>query len=81
MNTSDWVGTIGVSLILLAYFCNTFRWLSSQSRLFYAINAIGACLACVASFMILYWPFVILEGTWMIVSLLGLIRVSQPNRH
>ena len=80
MNTSDWVGTVGVSLILLAYFCNTFRWLSSQSRLFYAINAIGASLACLASFLILYWPFVILEATWTIVSVIGLIRVSQPNR-
>lgn len=80
MTTSDWIGTVGVSLILLAYFCNTFRWLSSQSRLFYAMNAIGASMACLASFMITYWPFVILEATWTIVSVIGLIRVSQSNR-
>jgi hypothetical protein len=80
MNTSDWVGSAGVFLILLAYFCHTFRWLSSQSRLFFMMNTIGASMACLASFMIFYWPFVILEATWAIVSLIGLIRVSQSNR-
>jgi len=26
MNTNDWIGTIGVGLILIAYFCSTFNW-------------------------------------------------------
>lgn len=80
MGISDWIGTVGVLLILLAYFCNTFRLLSSQSRLFFSLNAVGASLACMASFMIAYWPFVVLEGTWAVVSLIGLIRVSSSNR-
>ncbi len=81
MSTSDWIGTVGVFFILLAYFCNTFRWLSSQSRLFFALNALGASMACLASFLIAYWPFVILEGIWTIVSVIGLIRVSWSNRY
>lgn len=80
MTTTDWIGSAGVFLILLAYFCNTFRWLSSRSRLFFALNTIGASMACLASFLIGYWPFVVLEGTWALVSLIGLVKVSWPQR-
>ena len=77
MTTSDWIGTIGVSLILAAFFCSTFKLLSPQGRKFFFLNTVGAGLACYASYLIDYWPFVILEGTWMIVSLIGLIRAKE----
>lgn len=77
MNTSDWIGTAGVFLILVAYFCSTFRWMSSQSRLFFALNTIGAAATCFASYLIQYWPFFVLEGTWTIVSLIGWIKAKE----
>ena len=77
MGYNDWVGTIGVGLILLAYFVSTFNFISSKSRLFFLLNTIGAGLACYASYLINYLPFVILEGTWMLVSLVGLIKQSK----
>ena len=80
MMTSDWIGIIGVTLVLLAYTCNIFRWLSSRSRLFLAINAIGAILTCVASFMNVCWPLVFLGAAWTLVSLIGLIKVTLPDR-
>lgn len=76
MNTNDWIGTIGVGLILIAYFCSTFNWVSSKSRVFFLLNTIGAALACFASYLIDYWPFVVLEGTWTLVSLIGLMRAK-----
>lgn len=80
MNFNDWIGTIGVGLILLAYFCSTFKFISSESKLFFALNTIGAGLACYASFLINYWPFVILEGTWTLVSLIGLIKSGNNKQ-
>ena len=77
MNYNDIVGTIGVGLILLAYFCNTFGILKPNSRLFFALNALGGALASYASLLINYWPFVILEGTWFIVSLIGLFNSRE----
>lgn len=74
MNYNDWIGTVGVSLILIAYFCNTFKLISGESKLFFLLNVVGAGLACYASYLIAYWPFVILEGTWTLVSLIGLIK-------
>lgn len=74
MEFNDLIGTIGVGLILLAYFLSTFKLLSSTSTLFFLLNIIGAGLACYASWLIKYWPFVILEGVWCLVSLIGLMR-------
>jgi hypothetical protein len=77
MATSDWIGTAGVFLILLAYFCMTFKWMSAQSRLFFALNTIGSAMTCFSSYLISYWPFFVLEGAWTIVSLIGWIRAKE----
>jgi hypothetical protein len=80
MDVSDWIGTIGVGLILIAYFCSTFNWVSAHSRLFFLLNTLGAAMACYASYLISYWPFVVLEGTWTIVSVVGLIKAKVQSQ-
>jgi hypothetical protein len=77
MNYNDVTGTIGVGLILLAYFCHTFGLLKNNSRLFFILNIAGSGLACYASWLINYWPFVILESTWFVVSLIGLLKLLR----
>lgn len=74
---NDIIGTIGVGLILIAYFLNTSKLLPKDGKLFYVLNIVGAALACYASFLINYWPFVILEGTWILVSVYGLMRAMR----
>jgi len=75
MNYNDIIGTIGVGLILLAYFLNIFSMIPKDGILFFMMNIIGAALACYASFLIHYLPFIILEGTWTLVSIMGLMRL------
>jgi hypothetical protein len=77
MSYNDIIGTIGVGLILLAYLLNTAKLMPQDGKLFYVLNAIGAALACYASFLINYWPFVILEGTWTLVSIYGLMKAMK----
>ena len=77
MSYNDIIGTMGVGLILLAYFCNTFGWINGRSKNFFLINSIGAGLACYASLLINYWPFVILEGTWFLISIIGLVKAFK----
>lgn len=74
---NDIIGTLGVGLILIAYFLGTEKLIKNDGKLFYVINIFGAGLACYASFLIDYWPFVILEGTWVLVSLYGLMRAMR----
>jgi len=77
MTYNDIIGTIGVALILIAYFLNTERLIPVNGKLFFVINIIGAALACYASYLISYWLIVILEGTWMFVSIYGLMRAMR----
>jgi hypothetical protein len=74
---NDFIGTVGVGLILLAYFLNTTKQLRPNGKTYFVMNIIGAALACYASFLIVYWPFVVLEGTWTLVSIYGLMRVMK----
>jgi hypothetical protein len=77
MNYNDIIGTIGVGLILMAFFLNTAKLLENNGKLYYVLNVIGASLACYASLLINYWPFVILEGTWTLVSIYGLMKAMK----
>jgi len=74
---SDWIGAVGVGMILVAYFCSTFKWMSPHGRLFFALNAVGSAMTCLASYLISYWPFFVLEGTWSIVSIIGFFRAKE----
>lgn len=75
MHYNDIIGTIGVGLILLAYCCNTFSLIAKDGVLFFMMNIVGAGLACYASVLINYVPFVILEGVWCMVSIAGFIKL------
>jgi len=77
MNYNDIIGSIGVGLILVAYFLNTEKLLPKDGKFFFVLNIIGASLACYASYLIGYWPFVILEGTWTLVSIYGLMKAMR----
>ena len=74
MNTTDWIGFIGVFQILLAYTLNVSGKLEKSSLTFILLNLFGAMLACLASILMNYLPFIILEGVWSIVSLISLIK-------
>ena len=75
MHYNDIIGSVGVGLILLAYFMNSFGLMTKDGRLFFTMNIIGAGLACYASALINYVPFIILEGVWCMVSVAGLIKL------
>ncbi|MBL0357691.1 MAG: hypothetical protein IPP72_12775 [Chitinophagaceae bacterium] len=79
MQYNDIIGSIGVGLILLAYFMNSFGLMPKDGRLFFAMNVIGAGLACYASSLINYVPFIILEGVWCMVSVAGLIKLTAKK--
>lgn len=81
MHYNDVIGSIGVGLILLAFFLNTTRFIKNNGRLYYVMNIFGAALACYASILIAYWPFVILEGAWTLVSIYGLMKAMKIQEH
>ena len=77
---ADWVGATGVSLLLLAFALNVFGALDRKSMSYSLINAIGAGLAAYASWLISYLPFLVLESTWCLVSLIAIASVMLRKR-
>ena len=74
MTTTDWIGTIGVSVLLLAYLLLLLKALTVSNRLYFWMNIIGAGLSTLASVFLKYVPFIILEGAWMLVSIVALFQ-------
>ena len=79
MTTPDLVGTIGVSLLLAAYFGNAHGAFTTGSLAYRALNAAGAALACWASFQIRFVPFVVLEAVWFAVAAVALFRPRESR--
>jgi hypothetical protein len=44
------------------------------------LNIAGAGLAGVSSFLISFWPFVILESVWVLASLVPLIKKLKHEK-
>ena len=79
MNINDWIGTVGVFLILLAYFLNVRGLMSNKGIWFILLNLFGAGLAGLASWLIDYYPFVVLEGAWFAVTFYSLVKFLRNS--
>jgi hypothetical protein len=80
MTLADWIGVLGVSMILLAFYLNSNGKVRSNDLSFILLNLIGATLACLASVLIDYIPFVILEAVWALVSLNSLMKYLKKTK-
>jgi len=80
MNFSDWIGFAGVTILLIAFLLNLLKVISTESYYYIGLNFLGAGLACLASVLIEYLPFIILEGAWTLVSLISLIRIITRKK-
>ena len=74
MDFSTIIGSLGVTLLLIGFFLNLFKFISQESILYILLNIIGAGLSCYASVLIHYIPFVILEGTWCLVAAAAFVK-------
>lgn len=74
MTFVDWLGALGVFQILLAYILNLRRIIQTSDWSFILLNTIGAGMACAASILLNYWPFIILEGIWTLTSIITAIN-------
>ena len=74
MSFTEITGSLGVAILLLAFLLNMLKIIETDSLSYLLLNFIGAGIACFASRLIPYFPFVILEGVWALVSLISLVR-------
>jgi hypothetical protein len=79
MSLSDWIGFVGVSILLIAFLLSLLKKISQDSHVYILLNLFGAGLACIASILIEYIPFIILEGVWTLVSLISWVRLMSSK--
>lgn len=77
LSFADWIGFIGVAILLIAFLLNLVNKIERNSLVYILMNITGAAMACIASWMINYIPFIILEGTWTAVSVAALINYAR----
>jgi len=79
MNFNDWIGSIGVSLLLFAFVLILLNKISKSGIAYLLMNFVGSGLASIASYLIHYTPFIILEIAWMFASLFGIWKHYKDN--
>ena len=80
LTANDYIGFTGVLILLIAFLLNLSGKISKDELPYILMNVAGAALACLASYLIHYMPFVLLEGTWTIVSLFALLQYFRKNK-
>ncbi len=79
MNLTDWIGSTGVLLLLIAFVLTLVNKISKDSITYLLMNFAGSALAAIASYLLRYIPFIILELAWMSASLLGLWKFYKAK--
>ena len=74
MTATDSIGFMGVTILLIAYFLNLTDKIGKDNVVYLQMNFFGAGLACLASVLMNYWPFIILEGSWTLVSAFRILK-------
>ena len=77
MKTPDILASIGVIILLIAFLLNLHKRMPAQSAAYKLMNFIGAGICCFSSWLIHFYPFVVLESVWAIVALLSLFNVPR----
>jgi hypothetical protein len=74
------IGSAGVALLLLAFLLQLLHRMPAEGPLYAGLNFVGAGLACYASYLIDFKPFVVLEGSWALVAAVALVRALRARR-
>ncbi len=80
MDMPTLIGSLGVALLLLAFFLTLFQYIAQDGFAYIAMNIMGAGLACWSSWMIAFMPFVVLEAVWCLVAVAALVKRARTPR-
>lgn len=80
MTKTDAIGFIGVAILLIAYFLNLINKVKNSDFTYLIMNFTGAGASCLASVLLKYLPFIILEASWTLVSAIGLFTYFKKKQ-
>lgn len=74
------IQVFGSLLILGAFAAAQFGRLAQDALSYLMVNALGSGILAVLALREHQWGFLLLEGTWCVVSIVGLIRLAGRRR-
>ncbi|MDB5109746.1 MAG: hypothetical protein JWR67_860 [Mucilaginibacter sp.] len=77
MKPSDIIASLGVIILLLAFLLNLYKRITAESRTYTLLNFIGAATCGFASYLIKFYPFVILESIWAGFAIVSFFKVPR----
>ncbi|MDQ3856634.1 MAG: hypothetical protein M3281_09620 [Chloroflexota bacterium] len=80
MELTQAISLAGALMILSAYIANQLGRLSRRSTTYTALNLVGSALLAYVAVVGWQLGFIVLEGTWALVSLYALIRPAPEER-
>ena len=70
----DFVGNVGVVLLMLAYLLLQLNKLESSSITYSLLNAVGACFIILSLWANFNLSAFVIEVFWVLISLVGIVR-------
>jgi hypothetical protein len=77
MKESDILASIGVIILLIAFLLNLYKKLPADSKTYSILNFIGAGVCAYSSWMIKFYPFIVLEAVWAGFALVSIFKVPR----
>ena len=73
------VSVIGALLILGAFAANLLQWMNTSNLWYSLLNFVGSAILMVIAVIDQQYGFILLEGTWALVSLWGIIAALRGS--
>jgi NADH:ubiquinone oxidoreductase subunit 6 (subunit J) len=73
------ISLLGAILILFAFAAVQMRRMQSESARYQLLNLIGGACLCIAAVASMQYGFILLEGSWAVLSAHGLWRVMRST--
>jgi len=76
----DWIGSLGVALILLAYFLLQTERMHAQAIPYSVMNLLGASFIAVSLLYDFNFSAFVIEICWIVISVIGIARTLGRRR-
>ena len=80
MHVLDVVEIVGALTVLVAFAATQAGRLRQRTVTYQLLNLIGSGVLATIAMVQSSWGFLLLEGSWAVISLLGLINLVRPVR-
>lgn len=68
MDSTTLIGTAGAAIILIAFIQNQRNKWKQTDLIYDGMNTLGSAILCSYAVLLQSWPFLVLNGVWLLVS-------------